>query len=331
MPLYDRDYYSWRAWIDRKMKAFLKKFENFPDFTTGNTNFLREDGTFATPPSASGVPYTGATNDVDLGTNSLIADSVRLDLTPEAIARITGETIWDATEGTLSTTLLNGVNLQNGQELHIYGKAIEGIPNRTAVQFAGVEGNHFLIKKAVPSEIALAPSKYLGISTQAIANNAFGYVTYFGKINNVYTTGWNSLDTLYLDMTEGTFGQITNVEPPVSTLRLRLGSVTKLQTGASETGIIGVRPATWANTLQLENQTLDAALWVLDGGVYVYTFSNAMITSKRFVDVVPTIASMEVIKVAEIYPNTLSEAGTVKIYAKNVPTADIVVTINIHL
>ncbi len=29
MPLYDRDYYSWRAWIDRKVKLLLKNTQNF--------------------------------------------------------------------------------------------------------------------------------------------------------------------------------------------------------------------------------------------------------------------------------------------------------------
>ena len=39
MPLYDRDYYSWRAWIDRKVKLLLKNTEGFLLKTTADTYY----------------------------------------------------------------------------------------------------------------------------------------------------------------------------------------------------------------------------------------------------------------------------------------------------
>ena len=328
MPLFERDYRAWQGWVDRKIKSLLKKFGKYPELDLeSTTRFLREDGTFIEPPGADGVPYTGATQDLDMGLFATITDSLKVSLTPKTATRVVGETLWNPTEGTLETVLLNNTVLQHGQEIHIYGKATEAISNGDAVQLVGTQGNHITIKKAVPSEIKTNPYKYLGVSTENIANRAFGYVTYFGMINNVFTTGWTVGDSLYVDMVN--IGKLTNVEPNVSVPRIRVGSVLRLATGASENGRIAIRPVTFSNIYSLENQTLVVGSWVLDVDKYVYTFSNDIITSKRIVDVVPAIASLDIIKAAEMYPNTLSENGTVKLYCKNAPTGDIVVTFNI--
>ena len=146
-------------------------------------------------------------------------------------------------------------------------------------------------------------------------------------INNVFTTGWTVGDNLYVDMVN--IGKLTNVEPNTSLPIIRVGSVLRLATGASENGRIAIRPVTFSNIYSLENQTLVVGSWVLDVDKYVYTFSSDIITAKRIVDVVPAIASLDIIKAAEMYPNTLSENGTVKLYCKNAPTGDIVVTFNI--
>ena len=157
MPLFERDYRAWQGWVDRKIKSLLKKFGKYPELDLGSTTrFLREDGTF-TVPLSSGVPYTGATQDLNMGTFATIVDSLKVSLTPKTVARVVGETVWNPTEGTLETVLLNNTVLQHGQEIHIYGKAIGAISNGDAVQLVGAQGNRITIKKSVPSEIKNNP------------------------------------------------------------------------------------------------------------------------------------------------------------------------------
>jgi hypothetical protein len=80
---------------------------------------------------------------------------------------------------------------------------------------------------------------------------------------------------------------------------------------------------------QVTSQTLVTANWALVTGYYEYNLANAGITATSVVDAIPNNASISIIKNAEILPKTLSGAGTVKFYAVNLPTGDIIVTINI--
>jgi SPP1 gp7 family putative phage head morphogenesis protein len=151
----------------------------------------------------------------------------------------TGTLFWNSVDGTLDAKLLGDVVLQIGQELHFYGKAQGNINNGELVQFAGVQGDHILIKKAVASEIIANPEYLVGIATDSISNGAFGYVTWFGKINNVSTHTWNVGDILYFD---NTTGQLTNIEPNYQDLKYIICAVIKTSTGSAENGILIVRP-----------------------------------------------------------------------------------------
>lgn len=81
--------------------------------------------------------------------------------------------------------------------------------------------------------------------------------------------------------------------------------------------------------IQVTAQTLTEASWTLVSGLYEYDLSNANITTISIVDVIPDNAYINVIKTAEVLPKTLSGSGTVKLYATNLPSGNIIVTINI--
>jgi len=81
--------------------------------------------------------------------------------------------------------------------------------------------------------------------------------------------------------------------------------------------------------IQVTAQTLTAGSWTLVSGTYEYDLSNANITTTSIVDVIPDNSYISTVQVAEVYPKTLSGSGTVKLYAKNLPTGNIIVTINI--
>lgn len=81
---------------------------------------------------------------------------------------------------------------------------------------------------------------------------------------------------------------------------------------------------------QVTPVTLTSGGWILVSGYYEYTYSNANILSTSIVDVIPQNASISIVKAAEVLPSTSSASGSVKIYATNAPTADIIVTFNIY-
>jgi len=67
--------------------------------------------------TGGGVPYTGATSDVDLGEFEIKAGQVTLDITPTGTAAVS-TTRWNDTIGVSETTLKGGnVILKNGIDL----------------------------------------------------------------------------------------------------------------------------------------------------------------------------------------------------------------------
>lgn len=158
-----------------------------------------------------------------------------------------GSIYWNEVDGTIDMRLKNGATLQTGQELHFYGKASGAILNGELCQFAGVQGNHILVKKVVPAEIIASPHYLVGVATQNIANGDFGYVTWFGKVNGVYTktpanndsVDWVAGDILYFN---NSTGQLTKAQPSAPNRNIVVAAVVKEQTGASENGILLIRP-----------------------------------------------------------------------------------------
>lgn len=96
----------------------------------------------------------------------------------------------------------------------------------------------------------------------------------------------------------------------------------KLPKGQLQDGIVDV--------LQVTPVTLITAGWSLVSGLYEYSYSNANILSTSIVDIIPANSTISIVKAAEILPATQSFSGSVKIFATNAPTGDIIVTINIY-
>lgn len=173
--------------------------------------------------------------------------------TTEEISKSVGTMYWNAIDGTVDLKLLNDTTLQMGQETYFYVKASGAIANGDLCMFAGVQGDHILAKKIGTGDIATVQQKphyVIGIATQNIGNGVFGYVTAFGKINGVYTTGWATGDLLYFS---NTTGQLTNVEPSAPARRIVVAAVIKAATGASENGVILTRITFGTNMMDLDD------------------------------------------------------------------------------
>ena len=48
MGLYDKDYYAWRAWVDRKLKKLLKSVGNYPELTGNSEDLVNGKGDYST-------------------------------------------------------------------------------------------------------------------------------------------------------------------------------------------------------------------------------------------------------------------------------------------
>jgi len=173
--------------------------------------------------------YTVSGNIVTLLVPALLNDEVEiinyikssilsLDSTVDSITfndlvdNATGGTLsWDSTSETLKIALDANNNLLVGQEEQFYVKATESISKGDLVMFAGVEGDHILVSKANPAATGFIPEWIVGVAKYALANNDFGYVTSFGKIEGLNTSLLTAGSLLYMHPT--TPGALTTTKP----------------------------------------------------------------------------------------------------------------------
>jgi hypothetical protein len=71
--------------------------------------------------------------------------------------------------------------------------------------------------------------------------------------------------------------------------------------------------------------------WTLVSGVYEQDIANTNILSTSYVVVIPSNADVAIVQAAEILPENQSSNGIVTIYSKNLPSADINVSLNIFI
>lgn len=186
-----------------------------------------------------------------------------------------GTLYWNSVDGTLDV-VLNGVNLHSGQQLYFYGKASGDITKGALVQFAGVQGDHILMKECVVSEIQANPTYLIGVASESLTNGSFGYVCWFGYVNDVYTdtpdngdsANWVAGDVLYFS---NTTGGLTKTAPTVPDTKIEVAAVTKIQTGASQTGRLLVRPTIYH---KLEDASDVDVSGIADGNVLVWDDTN---------------------------------------------------------
>jgi hypothetical protein len=167
------------------------------------------------------VPYTGATQNLNLGTYGLISDFVQFNTTNSAIPVTAGTMSWNNTDGTADLRLKGGnVTLQVGQEqvTRVVNKTGVNLleANYQAVYISGAQGQRLKVDLALAVTDATSAGT-LGLVTENINNNQEGFVTSSGLVNEIDTTGdlqgetWADGDILYLSPLVA--GDITNVKP----------------------------------------------------------------------------------------------------------------------
>ena len=208
---------------------------NKPTIPT-NTSDLTNDGAdgvnpFITALDLSGlVPYTGATQDVNLGEFGLQTGNIEFDLTPTAAPTTVGSMSWNDQAGTVDLKLKGGaVTLQIGQE------TVARVVNKTATNINLLEANYQVVRITGAQggrpkvDLALADNDLnsattLGLVTETILNNEEGFITTSGQVQQINTTGslqgetWADGDIIYLSGTVA--GRLTNIKPaaPIHTV-----------------------------------------------------------------------------------------------------------------
>jgi hypothetical protein len=176
-----------------------------------------------------------------------------------------GEMFWDTGEHTVTLGMENGVKQQIGLESYIYVKASSAITNGQVVMFTGGSGNNVEAAPADVTSINFRPGYVLGLATQDIALNGFGYITTFGVVHGLNTNAYNVGDLLWLN--PSVVGGLTNTEPAAPNYQIQIGTVNKKSGGDGHIQvIIRINPKLEdISDVTLTSPTSGQAL-ILDGG-----------------------------------------------------------------
>jgi hypothetical protein len=194
--------------------------------STGTATFTNNSGGtfnvngFYTGDTTQYVKITGDTMTGGLFSPSFTGDSFTFS-TGATVTGQVGRLKWNDTDGTLDLGLKGGaVTLQIGQE------QVARVVNKTSidllesaydvVRITGATGQRLSVALAQANNATNSNTTF-AVVTETILKNQEGFVTTFGRVNEINTTGslqgetWVDGDTLYLSPTSA--GKLTNVKP----------------------------------------------------------------------------------------------------------------------
>jgi len=200
---------------------------------------------------------TGATNATDARTNLSAAksgansditslsgitgaistvDSILFD-TAAGVTVGAGRIAWNADDGTIDIGMgYDAVTQQVGLEQYFRIKASATITDGQCVMFDGSVGASGVLK-GKPATGVTNPQYIMGVATMDIANNGFGYITSFGLVRGINTTGasvgetWVDGDILYYN--PAYTGGLTKVEPIAPLPKVVVAAVVNAGSGGS--------------------------------------------------------------------------------------------------
>lgn len=181
-------------------------------------------------PTLESLAMTGP---IDMNDNDIINLNVaRFNLAP-SVTPAEGDLYWNATDKTLNIKTDTETVIQIGQEMVLRSK------NNTGVQINNGEVVYISGADTARPEITLANANSwetsqttIGIATQDIANGSEGFITVFGLVRDVDTSGMSEGAIVYLGTTDGEF---TTTRPTHPDFVVRVGYVINVD---PSTGII---------------------------------------------------------------------------------------------
>ena len=185
-------------------------------------------------------------------------NDVAFDLTPATIPTAAGSLYWDNADNsqTLSLVMDGGDVIQQvGEEIFYRIKASSAISDGQCVMFSGVVGASGGITGAPASGLTDSNGDHvMGVATEDIALNGWGYVTQFGLVRNIDTTGtsvgetWADGDLLYYNPSYS--GGLTKTVPAAPTAIVEVATVVHAHVSS---GSLFVRVTLFPRLNQLAN------------------------------------------------------------------------------
>lgn len=187
-----------------------------------------------------GAAASGANSDITSlsGITGAIStvDSILFDTTA-GVTVGAGRIAWNADDGTINIGMgYDAVTQQVGLEQYFRIKATAAITDGQCVMFTGSVGASGVLTGS-PATGVTNPQYIMGVATMDIANNGFGYVTSFGIVRGIDTTGtsvgetWVDGDVLYYNPSYA--GGLTKTPPTAPTPKVVVASVVNAGSGGS--------------------------------------------------------------------------------------------------
>lgn len=161
------------------------------------------------------VPYTGATQDVNLGEYGLLTGNIEFDQTPTNVPTAAGSMYYIDADGTLGLVLKGGnviSKIGETQHVRVYNNTGAPIAKGKVVAISGSQGQRPTIILADADSEALSKDT-IGFTAESIANGAEGFVMIAGMLTNVSTTGMTDGATVYLSTTAGEYTTTQPADP----------------------------------------------------------------------------------------------------------------------
>lgn len=176
--------------------------------------------------AAIAVPYTGATNEVDLGEHSIATDSIRFDTTPRAIARVAGEMFYSADSKTLTMRAEDGGDIDLGQEPHNYYRNNEGtaIVDGDVVSLVPSPGMTIGVALTDATDNTLSNAVLGMVTVATIGSDTIGRISKSGaRVRGLDTSAYAEGTLLYVDPANA--GKLTSVRPMAPNHVIEVGVV----------------------------------------------------------------------------------------------------------
>ena len=228
------------------------------------------------------------------------ADYVTFDTSPSSTPTTPGTLYWDSADGnqTLSLVMAGGTATQQiGEEQYFRIKASSAITNGQVVMFTGTVGASGALTGAPATGLTAATASYvMGIATQDIALNGWGYVTSFGLVRQLNTAAFTAGQILYLDPTVA--GGLTATVPTAPAPKVQVCACVY---SSASNGSLFVRPAFGGTLGQFEGDVSFTSL--ANGNLVVRdqtagVWKNANITAGSGVSVTNGAGSITVTNTA---------------------------------
>ncbi len=237
-------------------------------------------------------------------TGDFLTDVQYIDFnTSASIAPTTpGEVAWNVNDGTLDVGIYGGEVLQVGQETLFYikngsGSTITKGQLVMATSALGASGK--IVGAAAVADGTVSPEYFLGIATQNIDSDDFGYVTHFGLVRGFNASGspygqtWADGQILYANASVA--GGLTNVAPAYPGFSTPLAIVINAASGGS--GSIFVRMKSGEYLRELHDVNVST---VADNDILVYNAATSAWTNSPALTNVQTSVSALTVRVSAL-------------------------------